>query len=212
MNLDHSPTRSQLLPIKFLLAKHGAVGYSVLWRIEEILLLQGEEFREKLIDIIQNDLFVEVDKINSIINILIDQDLLQEKDGIINSENISRQKRKAESISRSRSMAGKAGRAKYTGEVPEQPAGTIPPVKIPTTRKKFVPPTAIEIEEYALSRGFKLDGKFIIDWYTKSDWRDSNNKKVQNWKLKILQVWCKDENKIKKGTRKDIFPDEGQDN
>lgn len=65
-------------------------------------------------------------------------------------------------------------------------------------RKEYIPPTPLEIEKYALSRGYKLDGKRVSDYYTTVDpkrWIDKNGEVVRNWKLK-LQIWFHDENKV----------------
>lgn len=63
--------------------------------------------------------------------------------------------------------------------------------------KEFVPPTAEEIEEYGRQLGYKLDGRRIVEYYNSNNWMDSKNKPVNNWKMKVNSVWCKEECRIK---------------
>lgn len=64
----------------------------------------------------------------------------------------------------------------------------------PTTA--FVPPTAEEVTDYALSLGYVVNGKTFVDYYGEGDWYDKNNKKVRSWKQKLERVWCREENKL----------------
>jgi len=60
----------------------------------------------------------------------------------------------------------------------------------------FVPPTAQEVADYALSLGFLVNGKTFTEYYGDNDWYNKNNKKVRNWKATLRKVWCRDENKL----------------
>jgi len=70
------------------------------------------------------------------------------------------------------------------------------PDKIPSNRKnkknrekevkEFVPPSLNEIEKYVKERGDLIDAKKLFDYYTSSNWKDSNEKKVKNWKQKCI--------------------------
>lgn len=65
-------------------------------------------------------------------------------------------------------------------------------------KKKFSPPTISEVEEYFFENGYsKESGKRAFQYYDVSNWIDSKNNHVKNWKQKMLSVWFKDENKIK---------------
>lgn len=69
---------------------------------------------------------------------------------------------------------------------------------------EFKPPSVEEIEQYGVSQGHLLDGKFITQFYEgkaklfrkSTGWYDSRGKEIRDWKAKIRNVWCKDENKI----------------
>lgn len=70
----------------------------------------------------------------------------------------------------------------------------------PTIEKddSFVPPTEEEVMEYAISRGFLIDAREFIKFYTenserlgKEGWYDGRGKKVKDWKGKIRSVWSK---------------------
>ena len=53
-------------------------------------------------------------------------------------------------------------------------------------RAPFVPPTFEEVQAYCESRGNKVDAKQFYDYFTVSEWVDSNGKAVKNWKQKII--------------------------
>ena len=55
-----------------------------------------------------------------------------------------------------------------------------------------------EIIDYFKEKGYtKETAKKFYDFYSVSDWKDSNGKKVINWKQKAQSVWFTEENKIK---------------
>jgi hypothetical protein len=58
-------------------------------------------------------------------------------------------------------------------------------------------PTSEEITIYAKEHGYNVDGNKVFTYYENNNWLDSRNKPVNNWKNKVLSVWCKEENKIK---------------
>ena len=60
-----------------------------------------------------------------------------------------------------------------------------------------------EIIDYFKEKGYsKESAKKFFDFYSVSNWKDSNGKKVINWKQKAQSVWFTDENKIKPETIK----------
>lgn len=64
-------------------------------------------------------------------------------------------------------------------------------------KKAFVPPTLDEVKEFCQSRGIvESVATKIYDYYTVADWHDSNGKKIERWKAKIIAVWDKPENHI----------------
>lgn len=78
---------------------------------------------------------------------------------------------------------------------------------ISTDRKavKFIEPTVQEVQDFALSKGYKIDAEGVIKYYRgqaekrgKSGvWLDSMGKQVKDWRAKLRIVWFKDENKLK---------------
>lgn len=53
-------------------------------------------------------------------------------------------------------------------------------------RQPFAPPTLEEIEIYCQERNSSVDPYRFFDYFTASDWYDSNGKKVVSWKQKII--------------------------
>lgn len=60
-----------------------------------------------------------------------------------------------------------------------------------------------EIIDYFKDKGYTEESaKKFYDFYSVSDWKDSNGKKVINWKQKAQSVWFTEENKIKPEPKK----------
>lgn len=53
-------------------------------------------------------------------------------------------------------------------------------------RKKFVPPSLDEVEQYVEEKGLAIDASRFFDFYTAGEWHDSGGKPVKNWKQKAL--------------------------
>lgn len=63
-------------------------------------------------------------------------------------------------------------------------------------KKKFFPPTLDEWLEYSAEKGLKLKKmEEAYEAYEVAGWHDTQGKPILNWKQKILNVWCKDENR-----------------
>ena len=60
----------------------------------------------------------------------------------------------------------------------------------------FTPPTPEEVTNYALSKGYVVNGNTFVDYYASNDWYNKNNKKVRNWKATLDRVWCREESKL----------------
>ena len=58
-------------------------------------------------------------------------------------------------------------------------------------------PTVANIKAYTLEKGYEVDANKIFHYYNDNNWQDAKGNKVKNWKTKILNNWCKEENKIK---------------
>jgi len=61
-------------------------------------------------------------------------------------------------------------------------------------QRNNIPPTSEEFNSFCLENGFEHIAKKAFDYYSGNDWKDNQNKKVKNWKLKLQSVWF-DENK-----------------
>ena len=53
-------------------------------------------------------------------------------------------------------------------------------------RERFVPPTLEEVQKYITEKGYKVDGKKFMEYFSESGWVDSKGNKVRNWKQKII--------------------------
>lgn len=60
------------------------------------------------------------------------------------------------------------------------------PVKATRVRKEFIPPTLEQVELYVLEKQLVINPNKFIDWYSKTEWKDNEGKKVKNWKMKAI--------------------------
>ena len=59
-------------------------------------------------------------------------------------------------------------------------------VVVGMAKREFIPPTLEEVKAYIIEAGcLKVDAGEFITYYATNDWRDSNNKPLKVWKLKI---------------------------
>lgn len=63
--------------------------------------------------------------------------------------------------------------------------------------KVFAKPTIEDIKKYTLDKGYEVDANKIWHYYNDNNWKDAKGNQVINWKTKILNNWCKEENKVK---------------
>lgn len=55
-------------------------------------------------------------------------------------------------------------------------------------KRKFIPPTLSEVEAYCKDKDLMhVKPITFLEYFTKADWIDSNNKPVKNWKNKAIQ-------------------------
>jgi len=74
--------------------------------------------------------------------------------------------------------------------------------KVKVIKDKIITyPLIDEVKIYFKENGYNeyLAEKFFNS-YSVNDWKDSNNKKILNWKQKAIQVWFKEDNKIQTET------------
>lgn len=59
-------------------------------------------------------------------------------------------------------------------------------------------PSLLEVESYFKTKGYNKKGaEKFFNYYTETGWNDKDGKPVKNWKLKAVNVWFRDEYKIK---------------
>lgn len=64
------------------------------------------------------------------------------------------------------------------------------------TNNKITIPTIDLVKEYFKTNGYNEELAIkAFNYYDSAEWKDSNGKKVLNWKQKMQSVWFKDENK-----------------
>lgn len=64
--------------------------------------------------------------------------------------------------------------------------------------REFTPPTENDVILYFKENGYTEElAKKMFKSYSVADWYDSKGSKILNWKQKSIQVWFKDDNKIK---------------
>jgi len=54
--------------------------------------------------------------------------------------------------------------------------------------KKFIPPTPAEVEEYAATIGFKIDGELFVNNYQAKGWIYSGNTPLRDWRAAV-RTW-----------------------
>jgi hypothetical protein len=59
-------------------------------------------------------------------------------------------------------------------------------IKPKRKRNTFIPPSLEEIKQYIIDKRLILNAEKLYEYYTEGNWYDSNGKKVQNWKQKLL--------------------------
>lgn len=72
--------------------------------------------------------------------------------------------------------------------------------------KEFAPPILNEVIDYFKENNYtEIVAKKAFEFYSVANWHDSNGKPVKNWKQKMLSVWFKPENLIKKPNEVPVF-------
>lgn len=69
-------------------------------------------------------------------------------------------------------------------------------------RQEFVPPTPEEVEAYAKTKGYEVDGKYFCDWYEAADWRTKDGTKMTSWKQAVIGWGRRNKNGNYKGGRR----------
>lgn len=65
-------------------------------------------------------------------------------------------------------------------------------------KKRFVPPSQIEVVDYFNQNGYSNESAIkAFNYYQTGNWKDGKGNQVKNWKQKMQSVWFKEDNKIK---------------
>lgn len=65
-------------------------------------------------------------------------------------------------------------------------------------RKRFTPPSQIEVVDYFNQNGYSNESAIkAFKYYETGNWKDGKGNQVKNWKQKMQSVWFKEDNKIK---------------
>lgn len=73
----------------------------------------------------------------------------------------------------------------------------------PPTRHRFTPPTADEVREYCLSKGYAVDPDRFVDYYTSNGWIVGKTK-MKDWKAAV-RTWSGKEKKNGKVESKPLW-------
>lgn len=73
-------------------------------------------------------------------------------------------------------------------------------------KPKFEAPSLEEVTLYFVENGYTEEAaKKAFDYYEANQWHDSRNKKVSNWKQKMISVWFKDQYKQPLENKKSVY-------
>ena len=198
------------IKIKKLISKHGYLGFGIFWAIVEDLYNNANALPTDY-DCIAYELRTTEEVIKSII---LDFELFVVKDGFFGSISIENRinERNAKSIKarESANLRWNKNKADANALPTQSECNAIKERKEKERKEKeskvnktkeekiFTPPTVSEVEEYFFENGYsKESGNRAFQYYNVSNWIDSKNNQVKNWKQKMLSVWFKEENKIK---------------
>jgi len=67
-------------------------------------------------------------------------------------------------------------------------------------KKRFIPPTLEDVENYCKERKNNIDAKKFYDYYSISNWKDKDGNQVKNWKQKIITWEGRNNNNSKQQT------------
>lgn len=198
--------------IQFIIARFQATGYGLWWRIVE-MLHQDENNRLLLKDYLfiaiagqmnVNEKFVK-EFIDSCIN---DVQLLQTDGEYFWSERVIKNVGRMNEVKEKRSQAGKKSAEKridnqQVATSVEQVLTSVEQNSTKENKRKekniYTPPCLSDVALFFEQNGYsKKIAEHAWNYYEDANWKDSNGKKVKNWKQKMRGVWFKDEHKIQK--------------
>lgn len=198
--------------IKNLLSVHGFLGYGLFWAIIEDLYNNANALPLNC-KVIAFDLRTKEKTIHSIIH---DFDLFVIEKNIFGSRSVQRrlEDRDAKSI-KARESAFKRWNNDANAKQPQSKPNAIKERKGKESKKnkenkenskEFAPPILNEVIDYFKENNYtEIAAKKAFEFYSVANWHDSNGKPVKNWKQKMLSIWFKPENLIKKPNEVPVF-------
>jgi hypothetical protein len=191
--------------IQYILAKFGAEGYGLWWRIVE-MLHQDEHNRLPLKPYVffalDGQLALDNGVSKSFIDTCIeDVELLQTDGEYFWSERVLKNVGKMQDIKEKRSSAGKKSAEKRSEN--QEVATSVEQNSTKENKRKenkqYTKPSLSEVIEFFNENGFEDIGAIkAFNYYDEGDWQDSKGNKVKNWKQKMRGVWFRDEFKKNK--------------
>jgi hypothetical protein len=198
--------------IQYILAKFGAEGYALWWRIVE-MLHQDEHnklpFKEYIYFALDVQLALEKGVSKNFIDTCIkDVELLQTDGEYFWSQRVLKNVGKMQDIKEKRSSAGKKSAEKRleNQEVATSVQQNSTSVQQNSTKEKktkenkqYTKPSLSDVIEFFNENGFEdIGGIKAFNYYDEGGWTDSNGNQVKNWKQKMRGVWFRDEFKKNK--------------
>lgn len=206
---DSSASRDiKMLKIKYI---YGWEGIGLFWGIIETLRETTDfkfESNKDSIDLLSSILQVDANKLQNFINDAIKVGLFVESKGYFYSNSLNDRMEEMNKKRLNGIANGKKGGRPTKDESEIKPKNNLnnnlnesktKPLKENKRKEtKIVIPTLEEVLAYFEEHKYKKsEAEKAYHFYNNRNWFDSNNRPVKNWKLKMQEVWFKEENKIK---------------
>jgi hypothetical protein len=189
--------------IRKLIIKYGAEGYAIYFHCLELIAADLNENNitfelEHDAEIIADNLKIKstpecaaIDKVNEIMQYIIELNLFQESEGrIFCFKLLKRLDTSMTSSPKFRALIQKAkeNHDEVMTDHDDIMQDKIRKDKIRKDKKEFIPPTLGQIKEYIEKESLLVDPELFITCYEENDWHDKYGNKVKNWKLKV-RTW-----------------------
>lgn len=208
---SHDYTARSDIKIKKLIATQGMLGYGVYWSLVEDLYHNNNKLEDNP-SLLAYDYRCTTELIKSVIN---DFNLFIVKDGYVSSNSIQKRlDERNDKVTKAKQSASKRweNKGKNADNIETQcdsdanamrtqcDGNAIKESKVNKRKDigKFITPTLEEVLAYFEEHKYKkTEAEKAFNFYNNRNWKDSNDRPVKNWKLKMQEVWFKEENKIK---------------
>lgn len=121
----------------------------------------------------------------------------EDKNGLLYNERLEKESIKRREHSEKQRQRAVDGWKKRKANKDTTAHATALPLEDVNRNGNKVKPTIEDIKAYTLEKGYEVDANKIWHYYNDNNWHDAKGNPVKNWKTKILNNWCKEENKIK---------------